>query len=619
MLIIHQTYILEKGDSMGMFDIKPKNKNNNKNKIKNVGDVRISQLVSTFGCGAIVDFVDETVMIAGTDNWTWDNNREFKINNENLQRLLGVDFFLLPKYNNNKKFTFEKTNDIPAYKFPEYMYCTNCHSLIHYSELKYQKNPKKCMVCGSKRDLVPSRFVVICEHGHIEDFPYSWWAHKGKKCSKCDDGKVPKMKMYNVGDRADVNSLIVECKECGERNFMANAFAENSLRDYKCRGYSPWLENPNTDKNCPSILKTRPRSSSSIYFPAKLSALNIPPWSKKAETIIAPYIDRLNNSKDKMLEIEQSIAYKVTDDITPKMLYDAYVRLTENRKNKNRLTEENIYELEYAELTSPKDDCDGEFTSFEVDVPEKYNRYINKIVLVDKLTEVEALIGFTRVKPWNGVSINDPKLAKLSQNGLKKYYPAVKLNGEGIFIEFDKSMLNNWEKRIGDRYNQMYSVLKKSYLENRRFSPQYVLLHTFSHLLIKEISSKCGYNEASIKEKIYSTYENNSSNEMNGVLIYVSTNDSEGSLGGLIEQFIDSENIENIFDNMIEKAKWCSSDPLCIVSKNQGFEGLNYAACHVCTLLPETSCEFFNVTLDRVAITGSLDNPDLGYFRDFKI
>ncbi len=58
---------------------------------------------------------------------------------------------------------------------------------------------------------------------------------------------------------------------------------------------------------------------------------------------------------------------------------------------------------------------------------------------------------------------------------------------------------------------------------------EYVLLHTFSHILIKEMAMQSGYSSTAIKERIYS------SNTMCGVLIYTGSSDKEESLGGLVE------------------------------------------------------------------------------------
>ena len=144
------------------------------------------------------------------------------------------------------------------------------------------------------------------------------------------------------------------------------------------------------------------------------------------------------------------------------------------------------------------------------------------------------------------------------------------------------------------------------------FSPRYVLLHTLSHLLIRQLSLECGYSGASIKERIYSTYPE-SSVSMAGILLYTSSPDSDGSLGGLVRKGL-PESFESIFRNMLQEASWCSSDPICIESTAQGYDALNYAACHACALLPETSCEMRNCLLDRAAISGTLADRARGLF-----
>ena len=101
--------------------------------------------------------------------------------------------------------------------------------------------------------------------------------------------------------------------------------------------------------------------------------------------------------------------------------------------------------------------------------------------------------------------------------------------------------------------------------------------------------------------------------EMAGILIYTSSSDSDGSLGGLVRN-AQPESFGRIFKNMLSEASWCASDPICIQSQAQGYYSLNYAACHACTLLPETSCEIRNCLLDRNSIIGNINNRSLGLF-----
>ena len=146
-------------------------------------------------------------------------------------------------------------------------------------------------------------------------------------------------------------------------------------------------------------------------------------------------------------------------------------------------------------------------------------------------------------------------------------------------------------------------------------SPRYVLLHTLSHLLIRALAVNCGYQAASMKERIYATYSSKG-RAMSGILIYTTAADTEGSLGGLVSQ-AEPEYLEAHLDALLDEASWCSSDPLCLSSsgKNaQGLFGLNYAACPQCTLLPETSCTMRNSLLDRGALIGRGQDSSSGFF-----
>jgi hypothetical protein len=146
----------------------------------------------------------------------------------------------------------------------------------------------------------------------------------------------------------------------------------------------------------------------------------------------------------------------------------------------------------------------------------------------------------------------------------------------------------------------------------RNIHPKFVLMHTFAHVLINQFSFECGYGSASLRERIYCDFSN-TSHPMSGVLIYTASGDSEGSMGGLVRQ-AQSGTFENIVLRAIQRAAWCSSDPVCIESPGQGADNTNLAACHGCCLLPETSCEEGNRLLDRAMLTGTPLEPEIGFF-----
>ena len=248
---------------------------------------------------------------------------------------------------------------------------------------------------------------------------------------------------------------------------------------------------------------------------------------------------------------------------------------------------------------------------------------IDNIFAVKRLREILALKGFRRIKPegpetnasedeqrdFIGYRQND--CTPLSDEKLD-WLPAVELLGEGIFISLNEERLEAWEKSQEKYYDNLKKRLAESIIVCDNFSPRYVFLHTLSHLLIRQLTMECGYSGASIKERIYSTYPESNCKRA-GILLYTASSDTDGSLGGLVRN-AEPDNITPIFKKMLQEASWCSSDPVCMDSKGQGFDSLNYAACHACALLPETSCEMRNCLLDRGAVVGSIHDRGRGYF-----
>jgi len=598
-----------------------------------VGDARQTQLITTYGVGAIVNFVKDTVIVAGIDGWDKDKNPDNsdnidyrKIFNENLQSLTGAKYFIEPKISGNSGPGWLKSKDIPAFVFPEMLRCPKCKKLVAAKEAA-NANPKKPNRCFLDRHdgtqcngvLIASRFVVVCENGHMEDFPYEWWVHGN---TGCQSDRTPRMSMYNIGDRNDIDSLFVKCETCGKTRGMNGAFAAFAFsgeNGYPCSANHPHLKNKKAgggfEPECDKTLKTRLFSSSGVYFAATASALLIPPWSGEAVKIIERKYEELGYMSDP----EPYLRSKASPTVTLAQLLAAYDMLKTRKDSDLPRGETEIYHDEYKILSQGESgDNLGDYSAFAAEIPIGFEQYFERVTVVDRLTVTESLMGFTRLKPWGG-DTDERQLAPLSAEP-KEWLPAVQLRGEGIFIQFKENAVETWKKNIKNRYEKMERQLGLSYLKSRldRFSPEYVMLHTFAHLLIRQLADECGYSAASMKEKIYSTFNafsetENNAKKMRGILIYLASSDCDGSLGGLISIAQDSEKFRVILENMLQKAAWCSGDPLCAASDGQGFDSLNYSACHNCALLPETSCEFRNVLLDRVSVVGTPEEPPLGF------
>jgi hypothetical protein len=242
------------------------------------------------------------------------------------------------------------------------------------------------------------------------------------------------------------------------------------------------------------------------------------------------------------------------------------------------------------------------------------------LALVHKLRETRALAGFTRILPPDG-SLASPRLQKLILDRRIDWLPAMIVRGEGIFVELDAQRMNAWMRsnpviaerihQLNDRYNQRRTSQGQPI---RLVSPQFVLLHTFAHVIINQLAYECGYGSASLRERLYCG-PTDQANPMCGVLIYTASGDSEGSMGGLVRQGVQAL-FESTVMRALQKASWCSSDPVCIESNGQGSENCNLAACHGCCLLPETSCEEGNRLLDRALLVGKPGKASIGFFSE---
>lgn len=598
---------------------------------KIAGEIRRSQSVTTFGSGAIVDFPRLSGIISGIDCWNISDGSlpdDARFEEENLKRMLGKDFFVQVSTDEN----FDKPFSIPIFRFPRMYYCPECHELDRYNLLaksdqstsEYNR-PLYCNRCSTSENrvrLIPSRFIVACKNGHVDDFPYDWWVHRRHPH---DSEKERNLFLEYKGNTGGLDSIHVRCS-CGAHATMAGCMDKEAFSSLHCSCNMPWLgfdENKKPwykDPNgCTDIPRTMQRSANNVYYAINQSALTIPPWSKKIQKLINKYSETLTfifeneeSVREKQLEkhfSQHSDEYKCTFETFKK---EAYRRFQDEREGE--ISDKTLRIDEYnAFVGADSVEDDDLFRTKSSIVPEELADYIDIIKIVSRLREVKVLKGFRRIDP-----VGDPespeKYAPLSRSPLP-WLPAIQMFGEGIFIKLNENAVERWESFNADRYKSMSNRLDVTWIGNDMFNsskPRFVLLHTIAHLIIRQLTAQCGYETASLREKIYSTY-NGTDEEMCGILIYTSATDSDGSLGGLAREG-DGYRLGNTILAMLENATWCSNDPICMDSHGQGYKSLNYAACHACGLLPETSCEAANCLLDRAAVVGTPENREIGFF-----
>lgn len=604
---------------------------------KKTGELRRSQMVGTYGSGAIVDFPRLSGIMSGIDNWALEMlPPSSRIHEKNLERMLQKEFFVQVAPDER----FDNKFGVPVYRFPNYYYCPECHRLDRYKNIRKSINNNTseynsdlyCSFChqnGKKVKLVPSRFIVACENGHIDDFPYEWWAHRNKVM--CDN---PQLFLNYKGTTGGLDSIHVSCK-CGANESMAGCMNKSALNACRCFGTMPWLGF--TEKGwyrdpepCNASLRTMQRGANNVYYPVTQSALTIPPWSSRIQRIISKHNELFEDIFDDEDLIEGRLKkhfnkfekeYKCTFEA---FLREAYRAYGNDEGNNDEVNDESLRMDEYAAFCN--EDRDEDFFKTESTiVPDEISPFIDSIKIVSRLREVKVLRGFRRILPSYETDANirqqnglyDREFAPISRQPLP-WLPGLEMYGEGIFIKFNEEKVSKWEKENKKRYLDMVARSNEMPWINRNMygkdNIRYVLLHTMSHLVIRQLTAQCGYVSAALNEKIYSTI-NDKDISMAGILIYTSATDTDGSLGGLAREG-EGNRLKNTILSMLQEASWCSNDPICIESKSQGYRSLNYAACHACTLLPETSCENSNCLLDRAAIVGTPDNSEIGYFKD---
>ena len=539
------------------------------------------------------------------------------------------------------------------FRFPTWLSCSHCNLLKQHG-LELADTPK-CnspirisdgdgKTCASippkfQKVMEPVRFLIACEQGHIDDFPWSSWVHRGKPCSREKEALF----IRSTG-RDGLEGVEVLC-HCGERRTMRGAFDSDELKkhlpDGKCTGRKPWLGSEFQSEECDcQNVRTVQRGSSGIYFPNIMSSILIPPYSRTImlyfakgkndeaiRTQILPFCNkvgdeiRIPEEKSHVLSFMASQAGFDSEDFIQN--FKAKYCGEPEAHHATDLNDEafRFREFEAFQGERPPKEERREFDINPVPL-KKYDEwvseYFSRIVRVEQLKETRAFTGFSRIKPTVPGPSSIAKIYERAANWL----PAIEVRGEGIFFEFNLEPVQAWalrRKKIG-LAKRMQAVIDQKIASSQpnlsrreNVDEAFLLVHSFAHALIYQLAFECGYDASSLKERLF--VGTNEGKQMCGVLIYTASGDSEGSLGGLVER-AKPGHLEHSIIGAISHNVLCSNDPICMETGIDQTNRLNGASCHACNMLPETSCEHGNWLLDRSALTGTLEEPDLGYFHE---
>jgi len=616
------------------------------NNIK-VGELNPSQLLYTYGVGAIVDLPHLSAIVSGLDDWPVDPEYVREIQEERLlfalkgelgnqvQRLLSLPS--VPDVGGKPNpFDKEAHIGVPVSTFPQWMVCPSCQVLAptqselfelkvdyyhpdrtHYEHVNCQR--------ANKPTVLPARFLVCCENGHLDDFPWVEYVHHFDP-TKYDHKSLT---LSEFGPSGEARDLYVECNICGAKRQLAEAFGrENREKMPICKGRRPHLHDYDPD-GCELHVRAILLGASNLWFPFVLNTISIPTTADKLANLVAENWGELSRVEkvDELAYMEKWGKLKAFAEYALADLWDAISKRKSRETSSENDEHPNLLTPEWAAFTTPASQSQTpDFRLKSVNPPSKYKDVFSQVVLVERLREVRALAGFTRIdSPGEMAESDEEEIQAVSPISRKKpnWIPAIEVRGEGIFLQFRESEILRWLAQPAvKQWEAMFFQAHIEWRKNRMIeNPEanfpglrYVLLHSFSHALMRQFAMECGYTQASIRERIYSNNPGQPGDPMAGILLYTSAPDSEGTLGGLVS-LGDPHNLERHIDSALEACGLCASDPTCAEHMpGYGASTVHAAACHSCLFSPETSCERGNRYLDRSVLVSTVSHDNHRFF-----
>jgi len=610
-----------------------------------LGELRPSQLIFTFGVGSLVDLPNMSALVMGLDDW--DTSYCSEIQEDRLvaaiQKRLGPQMsrlYLPPiKLDGTDRDPAAPAVGVPVVSFPRWMRCILCDTLATvesgvFKLVQDQYRPDKteyvhggCLKSqgGRPPSALSVRFLLACREGHLTDFPWLKFVHKGNV--PC---KPAALTLREYGASGDASDIVVKCHSCIAERRMADAFDADTA--FTCPGHHPHLRliEPH---GCIEPAKTILLGSSNGWFPTALSALSIPRATDRLGKLVEEQwgdladLDSLDEVRlvGKKLKKFQSLIPLFSEFKEE----DIWAAIEAKRKGsgKHETPEEDLKLPEWEVFSNPDSAAESkDFKLRRVAPPKGFEALFEHTVLVERIREVRALLGFTRIESnadfAEATSLKDGRLTPLWRES-PTWLPASEVRGEGIFLRLREDVLMAWEARPEvQSLQQEFLDSHKAWRKLRKLEPfgedfpgiRLVLLHSLSHALMRQIVLDCGYTAASVRERLYSRQPSKVGGPMAGILLYTAAPDSEGTLGGLVE-LGDPFTLGRHLQQAFESVRLCASDPLCAEHRpDTAGRGIHGACCHACQFAPETSCERGNRYLDRAVLVETFSGLNTSFF-----
>jgi hypothetical protein len=600
-----------------------------------IGQMRPSHLVTTTGVGAIADLPSISVIVRGLDSWNpehQDTITEPRLL-EAVRRVLGQQVRALrhAPWDPRESDDLYTRVGVPVTPFPRWVRCPRCFrlgpldppgqfELVHrwgrrpdLAKFVHAHCPRQGKIrIANRRACVPARFLVVCEDGHLDDFPYVEYVHATRAPGVCDG---PQLSMTDAASTLGPR-VTVRCVCGASRNIAEAAGRDGWQKLPACRGRHPHLQR---FYNCGKNLRLIVLGASNLWFSVTASALHLPQGGG-IEDLVAAHWAILGAQPS--AEVAQAIidGMDTLRALRGQPIHEVWAVIEKLRTAGGPAAAPqpaNLRDAEWQLLSRPTTERqDTDFRATPTTSPRGYSRLLDQVVLVSRLREVRALVGFTRLGAPERDDLQPVRLVPLSR-GAAEWIPAVEQRGEGIFLQLREDAVAAWAEAAA--VHPHIEALRGAYQRwaaDRDQVPRpgfpiarFTLIHTLSHMLIRQVALECGYSSASLRERIYLGTPDAPAA---GLLLSTAASDSEGTLGGLVA-LGEPRHLERLLGQALRDAQRCSSDPLCAEHiPIYPSTALHAAACHACLFAAETSCEAGNRWLDR-AVLADLTGDGLAF------
>ena len=481
---------------------------------RRLGELRPSQLIHSFGVGAVIDLPHFSAMLMGLDDW----RGQLPVIEERLlaavQARLGPQVMQLARPPAKEQDGFLPSDDapgLPVATFPRYFRCPYCFLLAaidRFSGFELKTTPgrpdkaqyvhRNCNKARTPPNILPVRFVAACEGGHLDDFPWHEYVHRG--ASTC----AASMRLRDDGATGEAIDVFVSCDGCPARRSLSEAFDPSRTSPVgKCRGRRPHLRDwdPN---GCTRDRKGILVGASNLWFPVSLSALHVPqPAANKLGALVEDDWSTLAlvKSEGALEFLRESGKLSAFTNFT---LTDVLKAIQSRRDGAASSPSKELKVPEWEAFTKGGVQPKGpDFELEVVDVPRGYEKLIQSVILAPRLREVTALLGFTRINSARDLSsIDEAKPVSLARSA-PRFVPAAEVRGEGIFLHFNEGLLTAWCEERKDARDKLFGAHKAWRRKRNIDSPEagfpglrYVVLHSFAHVLMRQLALECGYSAA---------------------------------------------------------------------------------------------------------------------------